>query len=313
MAAGLSACGTSGGSSTAPESQQASAEATLSGVVGASRTAVRACATTTQIQDFVRNVGGDRVEVLSILKPNVDPHSFEPTVATANDVARSDIVFVHGIGLDHWMDKVIKNATTVAPVVVTTSGVPLLSSSGLPVKPGEPGDPHVWFDPERAKQMVSNVERGLSQVDPAGATIYRANAARYRQAIDTMDLQARAIYGRIPEPERKLVTNHDAFNYLAQHFHLTIVGAVIPSIDDTAEPSAKQINALIDEIERTKVKAVFAESSANPVVARQVATDTGVKIVDNLYGDTLGPPGSDGDTYIKMMLADARLIAGALA
>ena len=260
----------------------------------------------------MRNVGGDQVEVLSILKPNVDPHDFEPTVATAIDVAQAEIIFVHGIGLDRWMDKVIQNAKTTAPVVVTTTGVQLLAKGGRPVKPGEPGDPHVWFDPERAKQMVENIRQGLSRVDPAGAATYQKNALRYRQAIDAMDRQATAIYGRVPVADRKLVTNHDAFAYLAQHFHLTVVGAVIPSLDDTAEPTAKQINALIDEIDRAKVKAIFAEASANPVVARQVAFDTGVKIVDNLYGDTLGPPGSDGDTYIKMMLADANLITGAL-
>lgn len=311
MATFLSACGSSGSTGRTEATGGSSAPATVGATPGGAR--IRACATTTQIQDFVRNVGGDRVEVLSILKPNVDPHAFEPTVATANDVARADIIFVHGIGLDHWMAKVIKNAATTAPVIVTTDGVQLLTRSGQPAKPGQPGDPHVWFDPERAKQMVDNIERGLSQVDAAGTLTYRANAARYRQAVDAMDRQAQAIYGRIPESERKLVTNHDAFTYLAQHFHLTVVGAVIPSLDDTAEPTAKQINALIDGIERAKVKAIFSETSANPVVAQQVAFDTGVKIVDNLYGDTLGPPGSDGDTYIKMMLADAHLIAGALA
>lgn len=312
VSAGLVACGTRENTNASRPATRATP--TIGAVTGASSTVrLRACATTTQIQDFVRNVGGDRVEVLSILKPNVDPHDFEPTVATANDVAMADIIFVHGIGLDRWMDKVIQNAATTAPVVVTTSGVPLLAKGGLPAKPGQPGDPHVWFDPERAKQMVDNIRQGLSRIDPGGAASYQANAARYRQSVDVMDRQATAIYDRVPEADRKLVTNHDAFAYLAQHFHLTVVGAVIPSLDDSAEPTAKQINALIDEIDKAKVKAIFAESSANPVVAQQVAFDTGVKIGDNLYGDTLGPPGSDGDTYIKMMLADANLISGALA
>src|SRR5205823_4213318 len=167
------------------------------------------------------------------------------------------------------------------------------------------GDPHIWFDPTLVKAMVANIAEGLAKVDAAGAAHYRQNAAAYSGQLDQLDAQVQGIYNRVPRERRKLVTNHDAFRYLARRYGLTIVGAVIPSISDAAEPSAQDINDLIDTIKREGVKAIFAESSANPKVARQVAQETGIKIVDTLYADTLGEPGSPGETYVKMMVYDA--------
>jgi ABC-type Zn uptake system ZnuABC Zn-binding protein ZnuA len=265
-------------------------------------------ATTTQIQDFVKNVGGNRVTVSGILKPNVDPHDYEPTVEDANVIAKADIVFVHGVGLDAWMDKTIKTGNTKAPVITATSGIKVLKGDE-----NEPeGDPHLWFDPTLVQTMVINIAGALAKVDPANAVTYQANAKAYGDQLTQLDNQLRGIFNQVPKEQRKLVTNHDAFQYLAKRYDLTIIGAVIPSISDTAEPSAKQVNDLIDTIKKERVKAIFAESSANPTVAQQVAKETGIAIIDTLYGDTLGEPGSDGDTYLKMMAYDATTIANAL-
>lgn len=269
---------------------------------------VAVAATTTQIQDFVKNVGGNRVTVTGILKPNVDPHDYEPTVEDANAIAKADIVFVHGIGLDSWMDKTVKGASANAPVIITTNGINVLKGDA-----NEPeGDPHVWFDPTLVQTTVANIANGLAKVDPANPSIYQANAKSYTDQLTQLDTQLKGIFNQIPKEQRKLVTNHDGFRYLANRYDLTIVGAVIPSLSDTAEPSAKQVNDLIDTIKKEQVKAIFAESSANPKVAQQVAKETNIKIIDTLYGDTLGAPGSAGDTYLKMMAYDATTIAGAL-
>ncbi len=269
---------------------------------------VNVVATTTQIQDFVRNVGGDRVAITGILKPNVDPHDYEPTVADADATSKATIIFVHGIGLDNWIAKTITNANAQSPVVAVTEGIaPIKGSAESP-----DGDPHLWFDPTLATRMVATIAGALGRVDSANAATYQANAQRYTAQIAQMDTQVQGIFDQVPKERRKLVTNHDAFRYLANHFGLTIVGAVIPSTSDTAEPTAKQINDLIATIKREQVKAIFAESSANPKVAAQVAQETGITIVDNLYGDTLGAPGSDGETYLKMMVADATTITNAL-
>lgn len=269
---------------------------------------INVAATTTHIQDFLKNVGGNRITINGILKPNVDPHDYETSVQDAQTISRAEIIFVYGVGLDEFMDKAIANANSKAPVITVTAGLtPLKGDDQEPA-----GDPHMWFDPTLAQKMVLNIAEGLAQFDTAGAAIYRQNAQAYNAQIAQMDTQVQAIYNQIPREQRKLVTNHDAFQYLANHFGLTIVGAVIPSLSDAAEPSAQDINDLIDEIRAQNVKAIFAESSANPRVAQQVANEIGIKIIDNLYGDTLGEPGKDGDTYIKMMVADATTISNAL-
>jgi ABC-type Zn uptake system ZnuABC Zn-binding protein ZnuA len=149
-------------------------------------------------------------------------------------------------------------------------------------------------------------------MDPAGAGTYQANAKAYGDQLTQLDGQLKDIFNQVPKERRKLVTNHDAFQYLARRYDLTVVGAVIPSISDSAEPSAKQVNDLIDTIKKEQVQAIFAETSANPKVARQIAKETGIAIIDTLYGDTLGPPGSDADTYLKMMVYDATTIVNAL-
>ncbi len=267
-----------------------------------------AAATTTQIQDFVTNVGGDRVTVVGILKPNVDPHDYETTVEDANTIAKAGIVFVHGVGLDSWMDKTVKGARVKAPVVTVTDGItPLKGDENEPA-----GDPHIWFDPTQVQVMVTNIANALAKVDPPNASAYQANAKAYGAKLTQLDDQLKGIFGQVPKEQRKLVTNHDAFQYLARRYDLTIVGAVIPSLSDSAEPSAKGVSDLIDTIKKEKVKAIFAESSANPKVAQQVAKETGITIVDTLYGDTLGEPGSAADSYLKMMIYDATTIANAL-
>jgi ABC-type Zn uptake system ZnuABC Zn-binding protein ZnuA len=299
----LAACGGKGNSDKPTTS---SANAAFPTVAPGKQVAV--AATTTQIQDFAKDIGGDRVAVTGILKPNVDPHDYEPTVEDASVIAKADIIVVHGAGLDAWMNKTVKTGNANAPIVTATSGITLLKGDG-----NEPeGDPHVWFDPTLVQTMVTTIANALAKVDPASAGTYQANAKAYGDQLTRLDGQLKGIFNQMPKEQRKLVTNHDAFRYLARRYDLTIVGAVIPSISDTAEPSAKQVNDLIDTIKKEGVKAIFAETSANPKVARQVAKETGIAIIDTLYADTLGPPGSTADTYLKMMLYDATTIANAL-
>ena len=292
--------------SNVPTAGEVTSSAAFSTVTPGKQVAI--AATTTQIQDFAKNVGGDRIVVTGILKPNVDPHDYEPTVDDANAIAKADLIVVHGAGLDAWMDKTVNTGNTHAPVIVATNGITLLKGDE-----NEPeGDPHVWFDPTLVQSMVTNIAAALVRIDPAGAGTYQANAKTYSDQLTQLDGQLMGIFNQVPEEQRKLVTNHDAFRYLARRYGLTVVGAVIPSLSDTAEPSAKQVNDLIDTINREHVKAVFAETSANPKVAQQVAKETGIAIIDTLYGDTLGPPGSAADTYVKMLMYDANTIANAL-
>src|SRR5207249_418590 len=148
--------------------------------------------------------------------------------------------------------------------------------------------------------------------DSANAAAYGANAGAYKTKLDETKKQVQAIIDEIPREDRKLVTNHDALGYFARAFGLEIAGAVIPSVSTDAEPSAQETAALLDTIKREHVKAIFAESSVNPKLATTLASDAGVKIVDDLYGDSLGEPGSGAETLEGMLLVNARKIAEAL-
>jgi len=218
------------------------------------------------------------------------------------------LVLRHGIGLDDWLDRTLK-ASKRATIVTVTRGVRLQKGEedGKSVD-----DPHVWHDPVNAKRMVDNIVAALTHVDPPHRTAYETNGAAYKTRLDEARTQAQAILNAIPSGGRKLVTNHDALGYFAKAFGLTIVGAVIPSVSTQAEPSAGETAKLLQTIRREKVKAIFAESNVNPKLADTLAKEAGVKIVEGLYGDSLGPPGSGADTVEGMWLANARKIADAL-
>lgn len=253
-------------------------------------------ATTTQLQDLARNVGGSRVNVVGILKPNIDPHEYEPKPSDAVALSKAKLIIESGVGLDHWMSGLISTAGASAPVWI--------ASTGLPIRRGdseEPdGDPHWWLDPTNFERAASALARELGRVDPAGASAYAANATAYVGAIRRMDAANVAALAPIPKAERTLVTNHDAFGYFAAHYDLTVVGSVLDSLSTTAQPSSQSISELVAKIRAEHVRAIFTESSINPKLEQQIAAQAGVKVYANLYGDTLGPPGSPGATYLQM-------------
>ena len=266
-------------------------------------------ATTTQMQDLVRNVGGRRVHVVGILRPNVDPHDFEPTPSTAVALGSAKLVVESGVGLDAWADELVASAAGGTPVFVASAGLPI--RQGDWAKPA--GDPHWWHDPTLFERAATALGRRLGQVDPSHRRAYTRNAAGYVARIRAMDAANRRLIATVPAADRKLVTNHDAFGYFAAHYGITVVGSVIPSLSTSAEPSARSLAALIERIRAQHVSAIFTESSLNPSLERQIAGEAGVRVYANLYGDTLGPAGSPGATYIGMERWNMRaMVAGFL-
>jgi len=257
-------------------------------------------ATTTQLQDFTRNVGGSRINLRGLLRPNVDPHDYEPTPGDAAAVAGAKVLVVNGVGLDSWVDDVEK-AAGADPRVVT-------ASDGLRLRKGDAalpeGDPHIWMDPRNAERMVRNIEAGIVAADPAGAATYRANAARYVARIRALDRRLAAEIAPFPPARRLIVTDHDAFGYFAARYGIRVVGTVIPSLSTAAEPDARQLTRLAATIRRSGVHAVFSEQSVNPRVARAIASEAGARLGRSLFGDSLGPAGSPAATYIGMMRAN---------
>ena len=259
-------------------------------------------ATTTQMQDLVRNVGGARVHVVGILRPNVDPHDFEPTPSTVVALTGAKLVVESGVGLDAWAEQLVESAGTSAPVFDASAGLPL-----------RPDDPHWWGDPTLVERAATALGRRLGEVDPDHRSAYVRNAARYAARLAVMDAANRRLVATVPPAERKLVTNHDAFSYLAARYGIRVVGSVIPALSTAAQPSAQDIADLIDRIRAEHVRAIFTESSLDPALERQIASEAGVRVYANLYGDTLGPPGSPGATYLGMERWNVRaMVAGFL-
>ncbi|HEX2118500.1 MAG TPA: zinc ABC transporter substrate-binding protein [Acidimicrobiales bacterium] len=264
--------------------------------------ALRVVTTTTQLADFIRVLGGDRVELLDLLKANVDPHDYEATPADLEAVRRADLVFKNGIGLEEWLDRTLESAGSKARVVDASTGV---------ARRGD--DPHIWHDATRARTMVASVAGAMREADPANAAAYATAEQAYAAELETLDAEILAQIRALPN--KKLVTNHDAFGYYVERYGLDFVGSVIPSFDSQAELSSRELAALVDRIVAQGVRAVFAEGTLPPRTAETVAREAGVRIVageNALYGDSLGPPGSDADTYVKMMRHNTRTIVEGL-
>jgi ABC-type Zn uptake system ZnuABC Zn-binding protein ZnuA len=269
--------------------------------------ALQVVATTTQVADFARVVGGDRVRVTSLIKPNVDAHDYEPSPADLDAVARADVVLRNGVGLEDWLDDTIESSGFSGPVVDTSQGVALRQGEGGP-------DPHIWQNPRNAQRMAANVERALAQAAPDAATRFRANLAAYDRELRDLDAEVARQVDSLAN--KKLVTNHDAFGYYVDRYGLELVGSVIPSFDTSAELSGRDVRDLVARIRATKVKAVFTEQSLPPKTAETIAAEAGVKVVAGegaLYGDSLGPAGSEGDTYVKSIRHNTATIVSNLS
>jgi ABC-type Zn uptake system ZnuABC Zn-binding protein ZnuA/ABC-type Mn2+/Zn2+ transport system permease subunit len=262
-------------------------------------------ATTTQIGDWVREVGGNAVFVDQVLQPNTDPHEYEPRPSDVEAAASAKLVFVNGDNLDTWMDQVISDSGSDAETVDLGASVPERLPGESSGAEASKYDPHWWHDPRNAEAAVGEIERQLAAADPSHRKQFEANADAYLAKLHGLDSGIAACIDTVPRGERKLVTDHDAFGYFARRYGIDVVGAVIPSQTTQAQPSAKDLSELIGLVERENVKAVFPESSLSAKVADAIADQTGASADHTLYGDTLGPADSDGATYLGMEAANA--------
>jgi ABC-type Zn uptake system ZnuABC Zn-binding protein ZnuA len=273
-------------------------------------------ATTTQIGDFARNVGGDRIALTVLLSPNEDAHDFAPTPSQLRRIAEAGLVLRNGLGLDTFVEKALEGSG--ARVVIVSDGLSLREEDGAHADGNEEAaeaagrDPHVWFSVANAKRMVSNVRDALVRADAVNAAAYEAAAAAYVSELDALDARIRDEVATVPSACRKLVTNHDVLGYYAEAYGFTVVGSVIAGSSSEARPSTGDVAEIVRRIRAENVPAVFAETSVNPALIRQVGREAGVKVVDDLYADSLGPKDSDGATYIAMMETNTRKIVEAL-
>src|SRR2546430_1167468 len=270
-------------------------------------------ATTTQIADWTRAVGGGDVAVHQILQPNTDPHEYEPRPKDVEATAGARIVFENGDELDHWMAKVVRQAGGKPRVVVLGGRVPIRRPGEASGPEASRFDPHWWHDPRNAEAAGRAIRDTLAAAGPAHRAAYARHAATYLRRLRALDRSLATCFARLPRAERKLVTDHDAFGYFAHRYGLDVVGAVIPSQTTQAQPSAGATARLVGLIRREHVRAVFPESSINRRLAETIARETGATSRFTLYGDTLGPAGSSGATYLAMERANADAIVRGLS
>ncbi|HEU5254261.1 MAG TPA: zinc ABC transporter substrate-binding protein [Solirubrobacterales bacterium] len=275
------------------------------GSAGAGTEKLDVVVTTTQLGDFVREVGGDAVAVDQILEPNTDPHDYEPRPSDVEGAAAAEVVFASGDDLDAWVEQVVSDSGSDAEVVDVGAAVPFRLAGEDSGEEASRYDPHWWHDPRNAEAAVREIERTLAAADPSHRAAFARNAAAYLAELRALDRGIAGCMAAVPAAQRKLVTDHDAFGYFARRYGVDVVGAVIPSQTTQAQPSAKDLSELARTIEAEKVRAIFPESSLSAKVADAIARQTGASAEYTLYGDTLGPEGSSGETYPGMEEANA--------
>lgn len=259
--------------------------------------------------DLVKNIGGNQVEVISIVGPNGDAHVYEPTPQDAKDILLADLLFLNGLKFEEgWIGRLLKTTNCPPTVVIATEGITPLKALE---KENDLPDPHAWHDISHVRTYVRNITKALSKARPNQKNYFQENLAAYEQKLDDLDHWARQELSKIPQTERKFITTHDAFNYFEKYFGIkvwTLVG-----INTNDEPSAKDVAELIDISKREKITAIFLENITSPKLMQQIARELDVKMDGTLYSDALSEPDGPAPTYIDMMRHNIKQICYALA
>jgi ABC-type Zn uptake system ZnuABC Zn-binding protein ZnuA len=263
------------------------------------------------LADITRNVSGERVEVISLIEPGMDPHTFEPTPRDLIIISESQLLIVNGAGLESWLSPMLDQESIAIPVLEASSGIPPRVPSSAELV-DEDVDPHYWLAPNHVIRYVENIRDGLSAMDPEGRDIYKTNARRYIDQLQSLDAWITTQVAQVAPENRLLVTNHESFGYFADRYGFEIIGTIIPSVSSGSTPTALQLTALIEKIKYSKVKAIFLEAGSNPELAQTIASETGVIIVSGLLTHALSGPEGPAGTYIDMMKYDTQLIVDAL-
>jgi zinc/manganese transport system substrate-binding protein len=258
--------------------------------------------------DLVRQVGGDLVAVNALVGPDGDAHVYEPRPRDLRTLMAAALLVRNGLGLEGWMDRLTGAAGFKGKVVVVASAV-------VPRTMRENGgalttDPHAWQDPCNAVLYVRAIAGGLASVDAANAAIYRAAAEQYSARIVQMDGWIEATMTAIPPGQRRIITTHDAFGYYGARYGVEFLSA--EGISTEFEPSAKAIAALVRQIKREKVRAIFIENMTSPRMAEMLARETGAVLGGTIYSDALSPPGGPAATYLDMLQWNTKLFAKAM-
>ncbi|WP_454632484.1 metal ABC transporter solute-binding protein, Zn/Mn family [Bradyrhizobium cenepequi] len=255
------------------------------------------------LADFVRNVGGDGVNVAMLVGPEGDAHVYTPTPADARRVAEAKLLFINGFGLEGWLPRLVQAAGGKATVITATNGI-------APLKLGSDADPHAWQSVANAKTYVANIRDALAAASPANAAAFRANAESYLAQLDALDSEVRQAVATIPEARRKVISTHRAFGYFAAAYGVEFIAPV--GVSTESEPSARDIAGIITQIKKAKIPAIFLENISDPRLIRRIADETGARIGGTLYSDSLTAEKGEAPTYIAMVRHNIKALTSAL-
>jgi zinc/manganese transport system substrate-binding protein len=273
-------------------------------------------ATFSILGDFVKNVGGDRVAVTTLVGPNGDTHVYQPSPADAKKLAGARVIFVNGFKLEGWMDRLIKASGTKASVVVTTRGItPREMAGDDDAKKGQAHehagvDPHAWQSIANARIYVMNIRDALAAADPGGKDVYEKNVVDYLAKLAVMETEVKEAIAKIPPERRRIITTHDAFGYFGAAYGFEFIAP--QGVSTETEASARDVAKIIRQIKAQKIPAVFLENVSDPRLVQRIADETGAKIGGTIYSDALSAEGGPASTYLDMMRHNSRQLAAAL-
>jgi zinc/manganese transport system substrate-binding protein len=282
----------------------------LLGFAGGARAAdkVKAVASFSILGDMVKQVGGDRIDVITLVGPDGDAHVYEPTPADAKNLATAQILFTNGLGFEGWMDRLEKSSGFRGKVMVASTGV---KPRTMVEDEKTVTDPHAWQSLANGKLYVANIRDGLIAVDPEGKSVYEANAAKYLDALAKEEADVRAALAALPQERRKIITSHDAFGYFGAAYGLEIVAP--EGVSTESEASAKDVAKIIRQIKAERIPAVFMENITDHRLLDQIASETGAKIGGELYTDALSPPDGPAPTYLDMFRHNVGALTAAVS
>lgn len=285
----------------------------FAGAVQAQETAkekLKVVASFSILGDLVREVGGDRIELTTLVGTDGDAHVYSPTPADAKSVRASKVVFVNGLGFEGWMARLVKASGTKAPPVVASAGVKPRKSGDNHGHSHASADPHAWQSVANAKIYVRNIRDALIAADPAGKADYDARATAYLGKLDLLEGEIRQSIAGIPADRRRIITTHDAFGYFSAAYGIEFISPA--GVSTESEISARDVAKIIQQIKRQKIPAVFLENISDPRLAQQIARETGARIGGTLYSDALSEKGGPAPTYIDLIRHNIRQFAAAL-
>jgi zinc/manganese transport system substrate-binding protein len=264
------------------------------------------------LRDWVRIVGGDRVEVTALVGPGADAHVYAPSPADARTLAAARLIVVNGLGFEGWMDRLVQASATKATVIVASAGVTPRQAGTLGTLRHAAGgiDPHAWQSVRNAEIYVANIRDALIRVDSLGRPTYAANAAAYLEELDRLDEEVRRTVAMIPPARRKVITTHDAFGYFAAEYGVTFVAE--QGVSTETEASAKDVARIIQLVREQNIPALFFENVTDPRLLRRIAAETGARTGGTLFSDALTVAAGQAPTYVDMMRHNVGEIAAAL-